>query len=77
TEAFPAFTEPSGPVGPSGPTGGPALGTVPVGAEETPRWPGPEALDSPAVPRPGPAAPPPGPRPPLPTPAPAGKSGKP
>ncbi|MFE1793713.1 hypothetical protein ACFW7J_35825, partial [Streptomyces sp. NPDC059525] len=79
TEAFPAFTEPSGPVGPSGPTGGPALGTVPVGAEETPRWPGPEALDSPAAPRPGPAAPPPGPRPPLPTPAPApaGKSGKP
>ncbi|MFD5421579.1 hypothetical protein ACFWJT_26550 [Streptomyces sp. NPDC127069] len=78
TEAFPAFTEPSGPVGPSGPTGGPALGTVPVGAEETPRWPGPEALDAPAPgPRTGPAAPPPGPRPPLPTPAPAGKSGKP
>ncbi|MEU8435086.1 hypothetical protein AB0F18_19595, partial [Streptomyces sp. NPDC029216] len=75
TEAFPAFTEPSGP------TGGPALGTVPVGADETPRWPGPEAAPSaPGVPAPGPrsgpAAPPPGPRPPLPTPAPAGKAGK-
>ncbi|RKT06724.1 hypothetical protein BX286_4769 [Streptomyces sp. 3211.6] len=74
TEAFPAFTEPSGP------TGGPALGTVPVGADETPRWPGPEALDTPApgAPRPGPAAPPPGPQPPrsMPAPAPAGKSGK-
>ncbi|MFF4577379.1 hypothetical protein ACFY15_03065 [Streptomyces sp. NPDC001373] len=74
TEAFPAFTEPAGP------TGGPALGTVPVGADEAPRWPGPEALGTPAPgPRTGPAAPPPGPRPPLPmpAPAPAGKSGKP
>ncbi|MEW1636252.1 hypothetical protein AB0469_19510 [Streptomyces sp. NPDC093801] len=74
TEAFPAFTEPAGP------TGGPALGTVPVGADETPRWPGPEALDAPAPgPRTGPAVPPPGPQPPLPmpAPAPAGKSGKP
>ncbi|MFF4366238.1 hypothetical protein [Streptomyces sp. NPDC001594] len=72
TEAFPAFTEPSGP------TGGPALGTVPVGADETPRWPGPEAMDAPApaAPRPGPAAPPPGPQPPRSMPAPAGKSGK-
>ncbi|MGW1515556.1 hypothetical protein [Streptomyces sp. NPDC002287] len=72
TEAFPAFTEPSGP------TGGPALGTVPPGAGEAPRWPGPEAPETtgPAGPFPGPAAPPPGPRPPLPTPAPAGKSGK-
>ncbi|WP_323183403.1 hypothetical protein [Streptomyces sp. NBC_00091] len=82
TEPFPAFPEPAGP------TGGPALGTVPVGAEEAPRWPGPEALDVPApgpgrvpgpVPGPGPAAPPPGPQPPRqtrPAPAQAGKSGK-
>ncbi|MFF2195626.1 hypothetical protein ACFVXK_22215, partial [Streptomyces sp. NPDC058157] len=76
---FPAFTEPPF-AEPSGPTGGPALGTVPVGANETPRWPGPEALDAPApaAARPGPAAPPPGPQPPrsMPAPAPAGKAGK-
>ncbi|GLX17720.1 hypothetical protein Slala02_18820 [Streptomyces lavendulae subsp. lavendulae] len=76
TEPFPAFPEPAGP------TGGPALGTVPVGAEAPPSWPGPEAFDTPApapVPAPGPAAPPPGPKPPrqmTPPPAPAGKSGK-
>ncbi|MFD8146210.1 hypothetical protein, partial [Streptomyces sp. NPDC059708] len=74
TEAFPAFTEPSGP------TGGPALGTGPVGGDETPRWPGPEAAPGMPAPGPrsGPAAPPPGPRPPLPTPvpAPAGKAAK-
>ncbi|MFH7598289.1 hypothetical protein WDV06_24810, partial [Streptomyces racemochromogenes] len=72
TEAFPAFTEPAGP------TGGPALGSVPMGVDETPRWPGPETMDTPGPgSRPGPAAPPPGPRPPLPTPAPAGTSAKP
>ncbi|MFE1560866.1 hypothetical protein ACFW6V_38505, partial [Streptomyces sp. NPDC058734] len=76
TEPFPAFPEPAGP------TGGPALGTVPVGAEVPPSWPGPEAFDTPApapVPAPGPAVPPPGPKPPrqmTPPPAPAGKSGK-
>ncbi|WP_405978756.1 hypothetical protein [Streptomyces sp. NBC_00158] len=76
TEPFPAFPEPAGP------TGGPALGTVPVGAEAPPSWPGPEAFDTPApapVPAPGPAAPPPGPKPPrqmTPPPAPAGKSAK-
>ncbi|MFD8985678.1 hypothetical protein, partial [Streptomyces sp. NPDC059564] len=84
TEAFPAFAEPEGP------TGGPAMGTVPVRGDETPRWPGPEAMDAPArgpVPTPGPLSPPPGPQPPRQTtpvpPAPAakgkkaGKAGKP
>ncbi|WP_455680589.1 hypothetical protein [Streptomyces lavendulae] len=79
TEAFPVYEAPDGP------TGGPALGTVPVGAEESPRWPGPEAMDFPApVPTPGPITPPPpGPQPPrqttpVPPPAPAGKKpGKP
>ncbi|MGO4461791.1 hypothetical protein AB4039_31550, partial [Streptomyces sp. M-16] len=79
TEAFPVFDAPDGP------TGGPALGTVPVGAEE-PRWPGPEAMDFPApvqkpgpiTPAPGPVTPPPGPQPPrqtvpVPPPGPAGK----
>ncbi|MEU8772701.1 hypothetical protein [Streptomyces sp. NPDC048606] len=37
TEAFPAFSDPAGP------TGGPALGTVPVGADEPSGWPGPQA----------------------------------
>ncbi|WP_327285248.1 hypothetical protein [Streptomyces sp. NBC_01205] len=65
TEAFPAYGGPVGPGGsgaPAGPTGGPALGSVPVGAEE-PRWPGPD-LDDPfpapaptPVPAPAPAAP--------------------
>ncbi|MCY0919047.1 hypothetical protein OS965_12775 [Streptomyces sp. H27-G5] len=40
TEAFPAFTEPTGP---AGPTGGPAMGSAPMGGAEAPRWPGPEA----------------------------------
>ncbi|MFD9678130.1 hypothetical protein ACFWAO_40300, partial [Streptomyces sp. NPDC059981] len=71
TEAFPAFAEPDGP------TGGPAMGTVPVRADEPPRWPGPEAPDTPG-PVPGPVSPPPGPQPPrqtvpVPAPAPAGK----
>ncbi|MFJ3878735.1 hypothetical protein ACIPW5_14865 [Streptomyces sp. NPDC090077] len=83
TEPFPAFPDPAGP------TGGPALGTVPVGAEVPPSWPGPEAFETPApvpapapVPGPGPgpvAPPPPGPKPPrqmTPPPAPAGTSAK-
>ncbi|MER7461969.1 hypothetical protein [Streptomyces sp. NPDC097981] len=70
TEAFPAFGapggpgRPGGPGAPAGPTGGPALGSVPLGAphgEEAPRWPGPE-LDDP-FPAPGPT--------PTPVPAPA------
>ncbi|WP_323188207.1 hypothetical protein [Streptomyces sp. NBC_00249] len=88
TEAFPAFPESGYPdpafadafAAPAGPTGGPALGTVPVGAEEPARWPGPEAPSVPggpmAVPPPGPQAPKP-PRPlPVPPPAPAGKGSK-
>ncbi|MEV6729288.1 MULTISPECIES: peptidoglycan binding domain-containing protein [unclassified Streptomyces] len=61
TEPFPAYGGPAGPGAPAGPTGGPALGTVPLGAE-APRWPGPE-LDEPfppvptPVPAPAPAAP--------------------
>ncbi|MCX5145607.1 peptidoglycan binding domain-containing protein [Streptomyces sp. NBC_00320] len=62
TEPFPAYGGPAGPSGPgapAGPTGGPALGTVPLGAE-APRWPGPE-LDEPfppvPTPVPAPAAP--------------------
>ncbi|WP_371676810.1 hypothetical protein [Streptomyces sp. NBC_01276] len=74
TEAFPAFDAPDGP------TGGPALGTVPVGAEESPRWPGPEAADFAApVQKPGPITPPPGPQPPrqtVPVPPPPGPAGK-
>ncbi|MET9957757.1 peptidoglycan binding domain-containing protein [Streptomyces sp. NPDC006326] len=62
TEAFPAYGGgPAGPAGPAGPTGGPALGSVPVGAphaDAAPRWPGP-GLDDPLptpVPAPGPGA---------------------
>ncbi|MET9605738.1 hypothetical protein ABZZ17_11820 [Streptomyces sp. NPDC006512] len=70
TEAFPAFTEPAGP------TGGPAMGTVPVHADEAPRWPGPEAAHAPA-PAPAPVAPAPGPQPPRqPLPTPPGPAGK-
>ncbi|WP_392899117.1 hypothetical protein [Streptomyces sp. LN699] len=54
TEAFPAFTEPTGP---AGPTGGPAMGSVPMGGAEAPRWPGPEAPPAggpmPGAPMPG------------------------
>ncbi|MFE2145141.1 hypothetical protein ACFXA3_25955, partial [Streptomyces sp. NPDC059456] len=67
TEAFPAYGGPAGPGGPgapAGPTGGPALGSVPVGAE-APRWPGPELDDPFPAPAPGPAPTP------VPTPAPA------
>ncbi|WP_323139557.1 hypothetical protein [Streptomyces sp. NBC_01443] len=61
TEPFPAYGGPAGPGAPAGPTGGPALGTVPLGAE-APRWPGPE-LDDPFPPVPTPT--------PVPAPAPA------
>lgn len=44
-----------GPAGPDGPTGGPALGTVPVGEEQEPRWPGPELGAGAAYPVPAPA----------------------
>ncbi|MFD9377329.1 hypothetical protein ACFWBH_17605 [Streptomyces sp. NPDC059999] len=63
TEAFPAFTEPTGP---AGPTGGPAMGSAPMGGAEAPRWPGPEAPPAggpmPGAPMPG------GPRPGAPMP---------
>ncbi|WP_443065866.1 hypothetical protein [Streptomyces sp. NBC_00503] len=49
-----------GPAGPAGPTGGPALGTVPVGEAQEPRWPGPELGAGAAYPAPGPG---PGPAP--------------
>ncbi|MFE2284052.1 hypothetical protein ACFXDJ_07765 [Streptomyces sp. NPDC059443] len=43
-----------GPGAPAGPTGGPALGTVPVGEPQEPRWPGPELGAGAAYPAPGP-----------------------